>query len=308
MLFRIMPCPTPVPRALPLVFAALIVAASRAVLPACAAETGPAATDTLAAHVTRDAEYHAPSEKDLFTISRQLDYASLQFERHIGERVPKTPVWVFGSAAQARASRVNADSRVLVWIGPTQRVARPRAAVRGAAVAAADTSDPEPAFMHAWGHAVVDGWARRARRAAGTMAGGIGVTGASPADAAKHATDPALPAWFQEAIASLCEPVPAQRARMQSARATLDRRIPFPELLAGPVPEDPRRAKIFVDESHALMRFIIEREDEPFLRQIAVALAAGKPTSQALVNAKTIYSKPESLEKQWVDWMKTPKP
>ena len=313
MLFRIMLLLTPAARASALVLASALIAwtpcgaATSGAAETPARESTAASADTLVVHTTREAELHAPTEKQLFVVAKQLEYAALQFERYTGERAPKTPVYVFASEAQARAlaPAPRAGTRIFVWIGPTRRMPRSRTAAGGGpALAAADTTDPEPAFMHAYGHAIVDGWAQRVRRAAGTPARGPGISGTSVSDAAKHATDPGLPPWFQEAIASLCEPVPSQRARVESARAALERRIPFAELLAGPVPADPARREMFVDESLALMRFIVDREEEYFLRQLAVAMVAGKPTSQALVNARVIYSRPEALEKQWQGWMR----
>ena len=145
----------------------------------------------------------------------------------------------------------------------------------------------------------------------------------------RHPGRPILPDWIEEAVAALCEPPSLQRRRIEFMRAHLDRRIPFAELLtmrqpkAG-APEGPKggprngvraggaaagtpagaeRAAIFTAEALSLARFIAERQDERFVGTIVEGVIRGRTVGDVLNATHSLYSRPEPLEKQWLEWM-----
>jgi len=173
--------------------------------------------------------------------------------------------------------------------------------------------------------------------AAGGATGAPGGTPRGIGAAVSHPDVPILPDWLEEAIAALCERPSYQKSRMDFLRARLDRRIPFAELLAMPRPPGPQAAKgatpaagtkappktgaakgaapaassaaaaerlaLFIDESLSLARFITQREDDRFLGTIVEGVMRGRTVGDVLNTSQNILSKPEALEKQWLEWM-----
>lgn len=164
---------------------------------------------------------------------------------------------------------------------------------------------------------------------------------ATPADL--HPDHPALPDWLEEAVAALCERPSDQRSRLDFMRARLDRRIPFAELLAMRRPNtgEPggaksgqgkaggagstakaapeagtakrestagnsaaaERADLFCAEALSLARFIAEREEARYIGTITEGVIGGRTVGDVLNTSQNLFSKPEALEKQWLEWM-----
>jgi hypothetical protein len=143
----------------------------------------------------------------------------------------------------------------------------------------------------------------------------VGAVASLPAGA--HASAPALPDWLEEGVAALCERPALQRSRMDFLRAHLDARIPFAELLtmARPVPRGASggkdgkpatgvdRATLFCDEAYSLARFIGHREEDRFVGTVIEGVLRGRTASDVLNTSQNLMSKPEALEKQWLEWM-----
>lgn len=148
---------------------------------------------------------------------------------------------------------------------------------------------------------------------------------------------PALPDWFDEMAATLCESAPARARRRAYVRQALDRRIPLAELTRM---EHPARARIaasglrpsaggapvqsvtgnaarsllrgadvplFYAQSLSLGEFLSERGGPAALRLIADHLAAGRTLDQALAAARrhapALPGTTAALETEWVRWV-----
>jgi hypothetical protein len=140
----------------------------------------------------------------------------------------------------------------------------------------------------------------------------------SPGSLVQHPGHPAVPDWLEEAVATLCERPAAQSARLELMRANLDRRIPFPELFTMSRPQGAGRggaakgaggaaagrAAIFSAEALSLARFIAQREgNDRFIGTIVEGVLRGRTVGDVLNTAQNVLSKPEALEKQWLEWM-----
>jgi hypothetical protein len=296
--------------------AALIAAASAAAAPTPAAAPG-ASADSLRSFVTKNYEVYAPTPADLFRISKDVEYAWGQVRRFFGEPAPLTAIVVFDSRARLEAydfSRFRERGvPCLAWVLPP-RGAAPRA-----------LADDATALAHEAGHLMFRAGVQKWR-------GQPPLDDAAHLPAYRHDGHPDAPDWLDEAFAALCEPPSRQAQREDAIRAKLAARIPLPTLfamkypvplerrgpLAPPAAPDPGAPRIrglapadlerqFVNESLALARYFNAVEHDRYIGTVAREVMTGKTLGEALMSATVLYSKPEALEAQWVEWMKQPK-
>ena len=174
--------------------------------------------------------------------------------------------------------------------------------------------------------------------AGGAASGGSSGAARGVAVPPPHPDIPILPDWLEEAVAALCERPALQKGRIDFMRANLERRIPVAELLtmrrpavpdggksakpsggtkAPPKAGAPKgkggtsgssaaaadRAAIFCNEALSLARFIGQREDDRFVGTIVEGVLRGRTVGDVLNTSQNINSRPEALEKQWLEWM-----
>lgn len=204
------------------------------------------------------------------------------------------------------------------------RGARDAGAVRARQRAAAQFRAESKTLGHEVCHQLVAGIADRAAR------------GDRPARGYGH---PALPDWFDEMAATLCESDAARERRHAYLRAHPELRIPLAEFArmehpvrvavsvrggSAPRPapgdavqvirgEEARRlvrnmnAGLFYAQALSLGEFISARGGAPALRTLAERLAAGRTLDQALADAnRTAPALPASvadLEAEWLRWL-----
>ena len=279
-----------------------------------------APVDSMPSIKTRDFELVAPSDDDIRSANDEIRVAISQFGRYMGENPRKMAFVLFRSAADAGRYDTRGFTRrnlpvVALVIGPKPRRPGPAPPQPGDA-----NADP---LSHLAGHQFLIEYANHAiaaARAAGLTipdsaalapGGPAGARGAPAAANDRHPGHPALPDWLEEAVAGLCERPSFQRARIEFLGARLDRRIPFEELLrmSRPAAGDPgrvpsERAAIFSAEALSLARFIAQREeDDRFVGTIIEGVLRGRTVGDVLNTSQNLYSKPDALEKQWLEWV-----
>ncbi len=75
---------------------------------------------------------------------------------------------------------------------------------------------------------------------------------------------------------------------------------------AGSPPAAAERAAIFCAEALSLARFIASREEARYIGTITEGVIRGRTVGDVLNTSQHLYSKPEALEKQWLEWMQDP--
>lgn len=306
------------------------------VLAACAAPGSspagaPAAATPIAAdgmppvHVrTATYELYAPTDAIAQAVRGELDRAALTFERHFGAAPPPIGVVVFSSVDELRTfdwapirPRVRA---VLPWI--VQPGADPtvsRSMVEGQRALAHEACH---LYLIARTGVLLD-------RPAGP------VTGAGPSYG-----DPALPDWFDEGVATLCEPPAVHATRVAAIRSAGDSAIAFAELFrmehpawrriqammaaqraagdtsgagrpgvvtvrvpAGSVAASP---SIFYAETNSVLEFMADREGPRFVGRLGEGLARGLSVEQVLAaHARRLPRDVPALEREWKLWVPT---
>jgi len=323
---------------LPALLALLLLADPAGAQPPQQETTGAAApADTLAKLVTKDFEIYGPTADDVQVANHQVRGAILQFTGYIGPRPTKMAFVLFRTAADTARFDPKPFSRrrmpVVPWVLPATPGAG-SAAGQPLPVPGGDEAGPYTLGHHAGHRFLIDYVAR-------TLAE-LGKADASGADAGagtsgiaipvpRHPDCPVLPDWLVEAVAGHCEESSLQRQRMEFMRSHLEQRIPIAELLEMRRPgaggaEQPkgRKAKgssagskksaatgsagagreaIFCAESLSLARFIARREQDRFIGMITEGVLHGRTVGDVLNTSQSILSKPEALEKQWLEWM-----
>jgi len=311
-----------------------------ALLPGASARAGAVTLDSLRSAIKKEYELYAPSDRALNVAGQQLNFALTQFMRYFGDVPPRIAVVIFDSPEQAKGFDFTPFRKrgiaALAWVLPRPGVTPAKGA--GDPAAGAARSERPQSLGHQAAHlffhilvdaklAGVDATVRAEVRAAALRAAAGAVPG--PDSATGHLGHPRIPDWLEESVGTLCELPAAQNARLDRMRANLDRRIPLPELfgMESPLAAPPRgaarasgrrpakpatapaadRATMFADESLALARYIADREGDRFMGDIAVRLLDGKTIGEALSAAQNLFSKPEALERGWVEWMKQPR-
>jgi hypothetical protein len=282
---------------------------------------GPAAPgDTLPSVVNREFELYGPTAEEVRKANDELRVAISQFGRYLGEQPKKMAFVLFRSAAEASGFDTRPLTRRRMQIVPWILPPSPRG---GSPPAGGVPPDP---LAHEAGHQFLIAYVEHARAQAaesgtqlpdpGTTPGGAAAAGGGTAatpGTASHADVPALPDWLEEGVAGLCERPPLQRGRIDFIRARIDQRIPFAELLTmrrpgaggkgGAKGGKPDAAAIFCSEALALARFIAEREDDRFVGTVVEGVLRGRTVGDVLNTSQNLLSKPEALEKQWLEWM-----
>ncbi len=297
----------------------------------------PAPPDSMRRASTPQFDVYATSEKEIMAATQELRRAASQFNRYVGDRPPRIAVVVFDSAERMKgydfASLREHGLAPLAWIAPPPGAglaageggahaavgasAAKRAKISGASAAA--VSEFPTSLGHAAGHLFFSVWVR-AKLAGADVTGraaaraealrSVVLTLPLPTAEPQHALSDQFPDWYEEAIATLCESPPVQARRIDAMRGQLDRRVPLAELFDMSRPHGPgtvARADLFDDESLALARYIAEIEGDRFFGNIASGFVTGKSVGETLTNAAQLMSKPEALEKSWVEWMAPPR-
>jgi hypothetical protein len=150
---------------------------------------------------------------------------------------------------------------------------------------------------------------------------------------------PALPDWFEEAAATLCENPEARRERLRHFRQHLDQRIPLrrfqsmPHPVGGPgilkrlgIEPTPGRAQVhhltperirkaipgsdyvlFYSQALSLGEFIADRGGSKGMQSLARSLGKGKSLDQALAQARRVApalpGSVDALEAEWLSWV-----
>ena len=246
---------------------------------------------------------YADDPAELRAGAAQLESATNRLQILLGDTPP--PLTVVASGAGERLQAKLPDSlqhggrvvleyagRVAPW---ERRVGAPGPAPRTA-------EDSLRSVSHEAVHAQFAAWvdAVRAR-----WPDGVADTGAAPAAAAVpgHSRHPRVPDWFEEAIATSCEPLPVQQRRNAMLAARLGRRIPFERLLSMPQPRPgTAEALMFSAQSLSLAQFVAATERAGYTARIARGIALGQPFGATLIDAQHLLSRPDVLEQQWLEW------
>jgi hypothetical protein len=258
--------------------------------------------------ITPRFELYAPDQKSLNSARGELEQAAARFGRFMGAEPPPIAVVIFATDDRARAFDSGPFARrnmaVLPWVMPpageaTVEPARCRK-IGGSSTAA------EPAHVrlgHAAGRLFLREYVRRRV--------GAPLDGAS-AGAGLDAADPlgAIPDWFEEAVADLCEPDAVQAARRDLLRESMTRRIPLWSLFVMPRPGGaaPQAqggsdlAALFSAESHSVAEFLAASLGPSYLGTLADSLILGRATTQALRESAAVSPDVDDLETDWLSW------
>jgi hypothetical protein len=272
----------------------------------------PAALDSFSKVTSREYELYGPGDEDVRKANDEIRVAISQFVLYMGEQPRRMAFVLFRSTADAGKLDHRPFTRRNLPVAPWVLPASPAGTGRAGSSAA-----PYP-LGHDAGHRFLVAYVEHALAVAAEAGGN---TSADPAAAGtsapvgSHATLANLPDWIEEAVAALCERPAAQKGRADFMRAHLDARIPFAELLvmarpgaggtkggkgaAGGVD----RATLFCDESLSLARFIAHREEERFFGTMIEGVLRGRTAGDVLNTSQNLMSKPEALEKQWLEWL-----
>lgn len=271
-------------------------------------------------------ELHAPSDSLARPIRGELDRAVGVFERYFGTRPPPIAVVVFRSPDEMRAydwAPIRARfTEMLPWL----------VQFGGSPTVGASPVEGNNALAHEACHLFLIAHTgkvlgRRVRRA----------PGAPPAYG-----DPALPDWFDEGVATLCEPPALNATRQASLRGLGDSTIALTELFrmehpawrqlqammeaqrsaAGDTARNARRgptvetirvrggtlgggnAPAFYAQTNSVLEFLAAREGPRFIGVLGAALARGQTVQQALAaHARHVPSDPVALEREWKAWL-----
>ncbi len=320
---------------LPALLALLLLAPTAVAQPAPAEPTGSAApAESLEKVISKEYELYGPTVEGVRDASSQIKGAFNQFVGYIGDRPDKIAFVLFRSAEDAARfdSKPFARRRmpIVPWLLPP-----------GHPAPAPPSDDPNPyTLAHHAGHVYLLAYVAHVQAAMG-KAGAGGTDAATAAGAItlpvpRHPDAPALPDWLEEAVAAHCEGNVLQRNRLEFMRSHLEKRIPFTELLVmhrpGAAGSDPgksgksggssagsksgaakgaggtqaagtEREAIFCAEAFSLASFISQREQERFIGMIVEGVLRGRTVGDILNLSQDIRSKPEALEKQWLEWM-----
>ena len=325
-LMRMLPAFATLP-GMPRPLALLLTLGVLAVAPSARAAHPPATPpDSMRSIVTRDFELYAPTDDDLRRSGDDLRIAVTQFVNYMGQSPKKMAFLIFRSTAERDRYDFRPFTRRGLPVVPVVLPAMP--AGSGAAPGGKPGSDtgPEP-ISHEAGHRFFVDYMDHALATAHGGERGTGSSNAAQAGAGGHPTHEAVPDWFEEAVAALCERPAYQNRRIEFMRSRLSKRIPFDELLTMPIPAEPAAAgkgaakstgaaktggsapsepaAIFRAEALSLARFIVSREDARFIGTIAEGVTAGRTVGEVLNTSQNLFAKPEALEKQWLEWMES---
>jgi len=285
--------------------ACALVAPAWSATPTTASGAHPAALDTLITRHLTYYEVYAPTEAQLAAAQREIQFALEQFGVAIGERAARVVFVVFANEAErARYDLAPVRRHLLPVVEYVGVIGAAPSRSDGAAVADARKYNPR-SLAHQAGHAFFYEYVQSQLRKRGEPVDSIRATGDAARGAEAHRLHPRVPDWFEEAVATTCESPSTRTTRLRAMRQTLDRHIPLGEYFGMTMPASPaERAALFSNQALSMANFISAAENERFLGHIAVGLIEGKYIGQCLLDATTLYSKPEALDGQYVEWMK----
>lgn len=272
---------------------------------------------------TASYELHAPSDAIAQTVRVELDRGAATFGRYFGAAPPPIGVVVFKSVDEMRAFDwtpiQSRTSGVLPWLVQFE----------GNPTVSASTVEGERALSHEACHMFLIGQTSRT----------LGRAVVSPPGSPLSYGDPALPDWFDEGVATLCEPESLHQSRVAQLRAAGDSTIPFPELFRMEHPAwrqlqamlDAQRAATgdtagrtgpgvttlrvrrgalvgvrsgtFYSQTNSVLEFLAEREGPRFVGRLGEGLARGQTVEQVLAaHARTLPRDVAGLEREWKAW------
>jgi hypothetical protein len=256
-------------------------------------------------------EVHASSPGEIDEVSAALEVATRRMETLFDWPTPRIAVVVFDSVGDMYSyDAAELLSRGLIyvpWIGP-----RLSAAAEGDVAAGRSRISGEVlgrwGLSHEAGHALLG--ARLREEVEGEWKGRPLRDGGGRL----HASN-LVPAWFEEAVASWCEPPDSRLARMQRLRQDLDAAIPLWRLFSMQRPEmpdhwdpldaSPNSDEMFSDESLAVASFLIRVEGREFAPRLLEGMLRGRATTQVLKDAEFLPTDIEALQAMWEAWMRT---
>lgn len=268
-------------------------------------------------------ELYAPSDAVAQALRPELDRAASTFERYFGAAPPPIGVVVFSSPAETR----------MLDLGPL------RTRVRGILPwIVQHESDPTVSRSGVEGHRALAHEACHVYLVART---GVVLDRPvrSPAGPAPSYGDPSLPDWFDEGVATLCEPAATHATRVAAIRAAGDSAIALAELFrmehpalrqiqsmvaaqraAGDsaaagragvisvrVPADAGASatpSIFYAQANSVLEFMADREGPQFVGRLGEGLARGLSVEQVLAaHARRLPRDLPGLEREWKQWV-----
>ena len=276
----------------------------------------PAALDSSSKLTSREFELYGPTDEEVRKANDEIRVAISQFVLYMGEQPRKMAFVLVHSPAEAAQLDARPFTRRNLPVAPWLLPATPSG--MGATATPAGSAAAAYPLGHDAGHRFLVAYVEHAMAVAAEAGGSTSAAPAAvgiSAPLGSHATLASLPDWIEEAVAALCERPTAQKGRIDFMRAHLDARIPFAELLAMARPGAGAarggkaaaggmdRATIFCDESLSLARFIAHREEERFFGTLIEGVLRGRTASDVLNTSQNLMSRPEALEKQWLEWM-----
>jgi len=271
-------------------------------------------------------ELYAPSDSVARPMRGELDRAVDVFERYFGAEPPPIAVVVFRSSDEMRAfdwAPIRArHNDVLPWV--VRFDADP--------TVGASAMEERNALAHEACHLFLVAHTGKVlgRRAQPTP-------GAAPTYG-----HPALPDWFDEGVATLCDPPSLTAERQAQLRGLGDSTIALPELFtmehpavrqihavleaqrsaSGDTARDVRRnptvervriprsgmdrgrTLAFYAQSNSVLQFLAEREGPRLIGALGTSLARGESMERALAaHARRVPSDPVALEREWKAWL-----
>lgn len=298
-----------------------------------AAAAGPSAEALPAARVrTASYELYAPNDAVAEAVRQELDRGAAIFERHFGVAPPLIGVMVFNSTDEMRAfdwAPFRARFRaVLPWL--VQFEGDPTVSATGVEGQRAISHEACHVFLMA--------------QTSVTLGRTAGPAARPGAGAPRSYGDPALPDWFDEGVATLCEPEALHESRVAQLRAVADSTIPLAELFsmehpvwrqlqnvmdaqragAGDTARVPgtgpgitrlrvrpgefggTRGITFYSQTNSVLEFMAEREGPVFVARLGEGLARGKTVEEVLAaHARRLPHGIPALEQEWKAWHTT---
>ncbi|CAN5876698.1 hypothetical protein BH23GEM5_BH23GEM5_11100 [soil metagenome] len=264
----------------------------------------------------RGYELRAPSAVALRATQIQLDSAVGRFRQYIGEP-PRISVVVFdlnGTPSAADSAWIRSRNLPGLWLpttlGNSEGQGTEADRVHGGQLLQQFTAHEA---CHTFFFAHVEEMLSGSQRA-----GGIAASGSA------HYGHPAVPDWFDEAVAVLCERPDQQERRRRYMAQHLNERIPLADFFSMPHPvaegraatggsttaEDRTRSmmqapsgRLFYAQALSVVKFLAEQEGPAFVGQMARQLARGLPMSEVLKEARRVPREMAALDAAWRAWV-----
>ncbi|MBI4243794.1 MAG: hypothetical protein HY606_06855 [Planctomycetes bacterium] len=273
-------------------------------------------------------ELRAPSLDKLKEARGKLDRAVDQFRKHFGQYPPKIAVIIFESIEEMEGYDFSQFTKkrmpYLPWI-----VSNHTESHREVNHLPEEYKDHKAGcgINHEAGHMFLFAYIeKKAQAVINTAKNSKGIL--------EFYGHPALPDWYDEAVAQLCETDANQHGHISFMKNNIDKHIPLKKFLEmehpslqmilkpnnadeeskeGPkyyhtleTPENLEEELIFYAQAFSVAKFLIERKSEGLIGKMAIPLAEGK-SIQDVFKINKLDDNIETIEKNWVDWVKTQK-